>query len=74
MVLPTRWSIEEVHVKLYDDLKSRGFGIATFATVSALEDCLSRGPHWVDGKQVTKGVVITDVMLVKYIFTLGSDA
>jgi len=50
--LSTRWPIEEVRVKRFPDGNSRGFGFATFVSVSSLEECFNSGPHWVDGKQV----------------------
>jgi len=50
--LSTRWPIEEVRVKRFPDGNSRGFGFATFISVSALEECYNAAPHWVDGKQV----------------------
>jgi len=50
--LATRWTIEEVRVKRFPDGNSRGFGFATFTSVSNLEDCFNSAPHWVDGKQV----------------------
>merc|ERR1719228_2186945 len=50
--LSTRWPIEEVRVKRFPDGNSRGFGFATFVSVSALEECYNAAPHWVDGKQV----------------------
>jgi len=50
--LSTRWPIEEVRVKRFPDGNSRGFGFATFTSVSTLEDCFNSAPHWVDGKQV----------------------
>jgi hypothetical protein len=52
IIIVTRWPIEEVRVKRFPDGNSRGFGFATFTSVSALEECFHGTPHWVDGKQV----------------------